>query len=111
AEPLENALDQVVGEGTLFGRVTQEHANDRPHIRFDVDHKNLVVVPDEQRTTAIGRKDTPNLHGYHVVLHSHSVLRQREKTSPLNTAIFERGMRSGSAQWEVKRADCGLSGL
>ena len=56
AKALENAVDEVVGERTFLGRLAQKHADDRAHLRLDIDDKNLLIVADEQRAAAVGGK-------------------------------------------------------
>src|SRR5207302_2269645 len=73
AETFEDTLDQIVGEGPLLGSIAQEHADDCSHVRFDIDHEDFFIVPDEQGAPAIGGENSPYLHGHGVVLYTHSV--------------------------------------
>ena len=73
AEALENPVDEVVGERAFLGRLAQEHADDRAHLRLDVDDENLLVIADEQRAAAVGGQDSANLNGHHFVLHTLSL--------------------------------------
>ena len=82
AETLKHPVDEVVGERAFLRGLAQEHADDRAHLRLDVDDKNLLVVADKQRTTAVGREDSANLNWHNVVLHAFNLGRIARKTSP-----------------------------
>ena len=79
AEALENPVDEVVRERAFLRRLTQEHADDRAHLRLDVDDENLLVIADKQRATAVGGKDSANLHRHHIVLHVPNLSHVRAK--------------------------------
>jgi hypothetical protein len=71
-------------QGPFFGRIPEEHADDGPHVRFDVDHENLLVISHEQGAPAIGRQDPANLNRHHVVLHIYpQSIAAIEKNKPL----------------------------
>ena len=82
AEALENPVDEVVRERAFLRRLAQKHADDRAHLRLDVDDENLFVVAHKQRATAVGGKDSANLHRHHIVLHASNLGHSREKQAP-----------------------------
>jgi len=73
AEALKNPVDEIVCEWAFLRRVAQKHADDRAHLRFNVDDENLVVVADEQRAAAVGRQDAANLNRHDFVLHAENL--------------------------------------
>ena len=70
---LEHPIDEVVGEWTFLGFLTEEHLNDRADLWFDVDDKNLFVVANKQRATAVGGKNPPNLDWHDFILSPYQI--------------------------------------
>src|SRR5208283_1088206 len=62
--------------------LAQKHADDRAHLRFDVDDKNLLIIPHKQRATTVGGKNTPDLHRYDIALHGLNLSHVSRNTSP-----------------------------
>ena len=81
-EALEHVSNQVMRQRPFLGRVPQEHANDCSHIVLDLDDEDFFFVTDENGATAVGRQDPPNIDGHDIILHIHSLLPPRQKTSP-----------------------------
>jgi len=82
AETFKNALNEIMSERPLFGRVAEEHADNHAHVWFDVDDEDFFVVAYEESTPAVGGQNTPDLNRHDIVLHDHSVGRKWKKTSP-----------------------------
>src|SRR5581483_202671 len=59
----------------------EEHPDDLSHGRFHVNDKNLLIIPNEERTSTVGRQNSTNLHRHDIILHTHSLWLKFEKTS------------------------------
>src|ERR1017187_2776954 len=95
AEALKNPVDEVVGEGTLLGRLAQKHADNGAHLRLDVDDENFFIVAHKQRATAVGGKYAPDLHRHNIMLHATNLGHILRKTSPSLT-VNQCGVHSGT---------------
>src|ERR1043166_8641037 len=82
-EAVEHVRNQIVSEGPLFGGVAQEHADDGAHVVLDLNDEDLLLVSDEDGTTAVGGEYPPDLNRHDIILHKDSVCPKTEKTSPM----------------------------
>src|ERR1051325_2541353 len=69
-----------MGEGPFLGSFLEEHPDDRSHIVLHLDHKDLLVIADENRAAAIRRQYAPDRDG-HILLHIQSLDAARQNTS------------------------------
>ena len=69
--------------GRSFGCLAQKHADDRAHLRLDIDDENLFVIADKQRAAAVGGKNAADLNRHNFVLHASNLGQIREKQAPV----------------------------
>lgn len=66
----EDMRQEIVRERTLLVGAAQKHSDGRTDSLIHINHKNLLLVPKENRTACIGRNQSPNLNGNHGFFHT-----------------------------------------
>src|SRR4051812_23848607 len=91
--------NQIVSQWSFFWSVAKKHADDLPHIRFDLNNENFFIVPNENRATAVHGQNPTNFHRQDITLHVHSLRFENEKTSLTPTRdkikLFDRTFCAG----------------
>src|SRR5439155_18439737 len=73
------------------------------HVVLNLNDKDLFVVADKNRTTAVGRQNSANLDWHNIFLHTDSVGDEPEKTSPLSNRYHGASRAESDARIALKQ--------